>query len=117
MLDLVNVLVPIVVGGLLASLRAFVKARLTPDTIDTVLRLARVAVSAAEEVGRVAELPSDGKYEYAEKRLRTLSKRVGLRLKEDEANALIHAVLEEARKANLLELLDHLDTTPAEDAA
>lgn len=73
-----------------------VKTRIAPQQLSAAYQFARTAVEAAEKVGRAAGLGGPEKYEYAEQALLTLARRVGLRLKPEEANAFIHVVLNEA---------------------
>lgn len=106
-------LIPVVAAILGYLYRTFVKARLTPERIDHAIRYARVAVSAAEEVGRTLDLDSAGKYDYAADKLTTFAKRVGLKLTPTEANALIHAVLDSQRQSVMDEVAALLSQVPA----
>lgn len=73
-----------------------VKTRVAPQQLSAAYQFARTSVEAAEKVGRALGLEGPEKYGYAEQALLTLARRVGLRLKPEEANAFIHAVLNEA---------------------
>lgn len=106
-------LVPVVVAILGYLYRTFIKTRLNPARIDHAIRYARVAVAAAEELGRTLDLDSAGKYEYAADKLTAFSKRVGLKLTPTEANALIHAVLDSQRQSVMDEVAALLSQVPA----
>lgn len=89
-----------------AGVRQWLKAVLTPRRIQAFVNQARLAISAAEEVGNVLELSSPEKYQWAEDALRDLTKRSGLRLTDAELNAYIHALLYEEHVAEAIALGD-----------
>lgn len=93
------VLAPLV-ATLIIAVQRWLQARLTPERLAAVSQLARVAVDAAEEIGNAADGIKPGeKFEYAETFLKQASKRVGVKLSNEEANAFIHAVLTGKRDA------------------
>ena len=71
------------------------KARTGPERLGAVLSMARTVTVAAEQLGQDVGVRGPEKYQYAEQALTSMAKRVGLRLKPEEANAFIHAVLGE----------------------
>ena len=89
-------LVTAVLAGAGTLVRNYLKARLAPGRLDSILNLARTVTAAAEKMGNTLNLNSGAKYNYAETALLDLSKRVGVKLTPTEANAFIHAVLHEA---------------------
>lgn len=109
-------LIPVVAAILGYLYRTFIKTRLNPARIDHAIRYARVAVAAAEELGRTLDLDSAGKYEYAADKLTAFSKRVGLKLTPTEANALIHAVLDSQRQTVMDEVAALLSQAPTLEA-
>lgn len=91
---IVSFLVALVaIGG--AALRSFVRTRFTPQRLSAVLDLTRTVVIAAEKVGIDLEMGGPEKYAYAEQAIETFARRLGVRLKPEETNALVHAVLME----------------------
>lgn len=86
-------IVPLMASAVVA-VRAWLKTTLTPQRLQAVSQLARVAVDAADEVGRAIDtVNGPEKYEYAERVLMQSAKRVGIKLTNEEANAFIHSVL------------------------
>lgn len=110
-------IVPLI-ASVVVAVRAWLKTTLTPQRLQAVSQLARVAVDAADEVGRAIDtVNGPEKYEYAEKVLMQSAKRVGIKLTSEEANAFIHSVLngkhsdiEDAVSAVLDEILVQVDT-------
>jgi hypothetical protein len=79
---------------LLPAVAAVIKVRLTPTQLGTVADLAGTVVRAAEQVGNSSlQLDGPAKYEYAQTALTAGARRMGVRLKPEEANAFIHAAL------------------------
>lgn len=93
--ELIQALLVPVIGYLLVELRRFLTTKLTPERLQAVSQLARVAVEASEELGRAADgdFGPGEKYEYAERVLKQSARRVGVKLTNDEAAAFIHSVL------------------------
>lgn len=118
--ELIALVAPLV-ATLVVMARRYLQARLTPDRLAAVSQLARVAVDAAEEIGNAADGVKPGdKFEYAETFLKQASKRVGVKLTNEEANAFIHAVLtgkrsdiEDAVDAALSQLFAQAQVAPA----
>lgn len=95
------------VAALLGTyLRKWFLAKLSPQVFDVLLNLARTVVASAEKVGDATGIAGPQKYQVAETELVTLAKRAGVRLKGEEANALIHAALSEVRPPVALDLTD-----------
>lgn len=95
----------VAVGGVvLFYARQWMKAKLSPAQLTTLLELARATVAASEKLGQAAGLEGPQKYEVAEQSLSTLAKRVGVRLKPEESNALIHAALIEVDRYNVMDV-------------
>lgn len=90
--ELITALAPLVALAVVA-LRSWIQARVTPERLAAVSQLARVAVDAAEEIGRATDVKPGDKFEYAETFLKQAAQRVGIKLTNEEANAFIHAVL------------------------
>lgn len=82
-----------IIGGAFKFTHDYAKTRLTPERLATVGQLARVAVEAAEEIGRATDASPGDKFTYAENFLTTAAKRVGVKLSNEEANGFIHSVL------------------------
>lgn len=82
-----------VLAGLGGLARQWAKTALTPRRLESLGDLVHIVVAAAEEVGRVFDLDSGAKYDYAENALRDAAKTLGLRLSDAELNAYIHALL------------------------
>lgn len=114
--ELVALIAPLVATVILAA-RQYLQARLTPERLAAVSQLARVAVDAADEVSHAADGIQPGeKFQYAETFLKQASKRVGVKLTNEEANVFIHAVLtgkratlEDAVNSALSQILDAAD--------
>lgn len=99
-----------VLGVVMFYARKWFLARVSPRQIATLMELARAVVAASEKVGQATAIPGPEKYELAEQSLTTLARRVGTRLKPEEANAFIHAALIEADAYSAIDL-------PAAEAA
>lgn len=84
-----------VVGLVTYFYNDYKKAKTGPERLSAVLGMARTVTIAAEQLGKDLGIPGAEKYGYAEQALTTMAKRVGLKLKPEEANAFIHAVLNE----------------------
>lgn len=113
--ELIATLVAPLVATVIVVVRSWLKARLTPERLAAVNQLARVAVEAAEEIGRATDASPGDKFTYAENFLKAAAKRVGIRLSNEEANGFIHAVLngrhetiEDAIDAALAQMLDQM---------
>lgn len=119
--ELIALVAPLV-ATLIVVVRRWLQARITPERLAAVSQLARVAVDAADEVGRAADGVSPGeKFNYAESFLKEASQRVGVKLSNQEANAFIHAVLtgqrnaiENAVNAALNQILDQAELETVE---
>lgn len=90
--------IPAVVGLLWKRIRSATG----PEKVEVLTNLARVAVFAAEELGHKngkvgEEVSGREKLAYAVARLEDLSKRVHVKVDNDQAEALIEAVLNETR--------------------
>lgn len=93
-----NVLVPVaiaVVGYLGYFGRTWVKSHVTPKQFAAVSGLARTAVEAAEQLGKVGGLHGSNKYDLAVDAVTTSARRLGLNLKPEEVNAFIHQAVKE----------------------
>ena len=86
-------LITAVIGGISLTVRQWLQTRVKPQQFGAIMAFAGDAVSAAEQAG--VHLGWDGptKYEYAETALQSLAKRVGISLKPEETNAIIHSAL------------------------
>lgn len=113
-------IVTAVLGGIFTFVHQWLKTRLTPERLSTVNQLARVAVEAAEEIGRATDGVTSGeKFRVAENFLIESAKRVGVKLTPSEANGFIHAMLngqrgEVERQVNAI-LDDILSNSEASD--
>lgn len=96
--ELIALFAPLV-ATLIVMARRFLQARFTPDRLAAVSQLARVAVDAADEIGRAADVTPGDKFTYAEGFLKQAAARVGVKLTNEEANAFIHSVLTGKRNA------------------
>jgi hypothetical protein len=89
----------VLLAAVLAVIGKFVdgwlKTKLKPQQYDTVLNLARTAVTAAEQVGRDQGLQGADKLELASNALIAGAHRVGLNLDPAEVTSFIHAALAE----------------------
>lgn len=108
-------LVPVVVAYLGYLLRRFTQAKLAPQQLEELHRMAQTAVTAADKVADSWGITNIEKYKYAEQALTTFAKRLGVKLKPEEANAVIHSVLSEVRQVE--ELLNQPDVVPEQEAA
>lgn len=99
----------VTVAGLL--IKKWVDTKTTPAQLQMLTELTRTAVEAAEEVGDALGLQGPEKYEYASTALTTAAKRVGLRIKPEEANAFIHAVLRESKTYLALKNVEEASST------
>jgi hypothetical protein len=90
-------LITAVIGALAVGIRQWMQAKLKPQQFNTVIGFAADVVSAAEQAGTKMGWDGPAKYEYAQTSLETLSKRVGINLKPEESNAIIHAAVKGMR--------------------
>lgn len=92
------------VGVFAAVARTWVQVNVTPRKLAALVEVARTVVLAAEKVGQATGVDGPQKYEYAEQALVTTAKRLGLKLKPEEANAFLHSVLAELDGFTALEI-------------
>jgi hypothetical protein len=92
------VLLTAVVAGLGKLLNGWIATRTASDRTSETLVLSRVAVAAAEEVGKKLDLSSADKLRYAKDALGKAGRRLGMRLTDEELDAFIHAVVGEAHQ-------------------
>lgn len=90
---------PFIIALVAAGVRSWLQARIAPDKLASAFDMARTAVRAAEELGG----PGAEKFQVASDALMALARRVGFKLKPEEATSLIHAALFELRKLDDLE--------------
>lgn len=86
-------LITAVIGAIAVAARQYLQTKLKPQQFNTVIGFAADVVSAAEQAGDKMGWDGPAKYEYAQTSLETLSKRVGINLKPEESNAIIHAAV------------------------
>lgn len=86
-------LITAVIGAIAVAARQWLQTKLKPQQFNTVISFAADVVSAAEQAGDKMGWDGPQKYEYAQTSLETLSKRVGINLKPEESNAIIHAAV------------------------
>lgn len=86
-------LITAVIGAIAVAARQYLQTKLKPQQFNTVIGFAADVVSAAEQAGDKMGWDGPAKYEYAQTSLETLSKRVGITLKPEESNAIIHAAV------------------------
>jgi hypothetical protein len=80
-------------------LRVYVKSHFTPVQLQLASQAAAGVVSAAERQGLDLGLTGSDKYDIASTALKKFGKTVGLKLSDDEVNALVHSALDDL-KAN-----------------
>jgi hypothetical protein len=90
-------LITAVIGALAVGIRQWMQTKLKPQQFNTVIGFATDVVAAAEQAGDKMGWDGPAKYEYAQTSLETLSKRVGINLKPEESNAIIHAAVKGMR--------------------
>lgn len=120
--EIITAVVVPLLGAVVMAVRSFIRTKLTPQRLSTVSQLARVAVDAAEEVGRAIDgVGPAEKFSYAEGVLKQSAKRVGVKLTNQEANAFIHSILNGKREEldtlvedALTDILSQLNFTPKE---
>lgn len=94
-------LVVATLAALVPLVRAYVKAKLTPERLAHVTDIARMAVRAAERLAGdlgdflEGETPGAAKLDFAVDVVITGAKRLGIHLTYEEAVALVHATLRE----------------------
>jgi hypothetical protein len=92
--DLALVYGPVIIALVAAGVRSWLNAKVAPDKLGAVFDMARTVVRAAEEIGG----PGPEKLTIAQDALVALARRVGFKLKPEEAVSFIHAALFEYRK-------------------
>ena len=86
-------LITAVIGAIAVGVRQYLQTKLKPQQFNTVIGFAADVVAAAEQAGDKLGWDGPSKYEYAQTSLESLSKRVGITLKPEESNAIIHAAV------------------------
>jgi hypothetical protein len=86
-------LITAVIGGISMAVRQWLQTKIKPQQFGAVMAFASDAVAAAEQAGVHLGWDGPAKYEYAQTALESLAKRVGVNLKPEEANAIIHSAL------------------------
>lgn len=86
-------LITAVIGGISMAIRQWLQTKMKPQQFGAVMAFAADAVSAAEQAGFSLGWDGPAKYEYAQTALESLAKRVGVNLKPEETNAIIHSAL------------------------
>jgi len=81
-------------------LRAYVKSHFTPTQLQLVSQAAAGTVSAAERMGLDAGLSGSDKYAIASEALKRFGKTIGLKLSDDEVNALVHSALDDLKASD-----------------
>lgn len=86
-------LITAIIGGISVTVRQWLQTKVKPQQFGAVMAFAGDVVSAAEQAGTHLGWDGPAKYEYAETALQSLAKRVGISLKPEETNAIIHSAL------------------------
>jgi hypothetical protein len=95
--DLLTAFVTAALPFLAFQLNRWVKANITPKQFASVAALARTAVDAAEELGRVGNLTGAQKFELAQDTILRSARRVGLKLTPEEVGAFINQSVRDIR--------------------
>lgn len=96
-LDVLTGLVAAFLPFLAYQLNRWVRANVTPRQFAALAGLARTVVDAAEEVGRVNELSGEQKFALAREALVTGSRRLGLKLTDEEVGSFINQAVQDIR--------------------
>lgn len=86
-------LITAVIGGISMAVRQWLQTKMKPQQFGAVMAFAADAVAAAEQAGKSLGWDGPAKYEYAQTALEALAKRVGITLKPEETNAIVHSAL------------------------
>lgn len=86
-------LITAVIGAIAVGVRQWLQTKLKPQQFNSVIAFASDVVSAAEQAGDKLGWDGPAKYEYAQTSLESLAKRVGINLKPEESNAIIHSAV------------------------
>lgn len=84
-------LITAIIGAVGLAVRQWLTTKLKPQQFNAVVGFATDVVAAAEQAGAALGWDGPAKYEYAQTSLESLAKRVGITLKPEESNAIIHA--------------------------
>lgn len=97
--DVLYTLLTAAAGYVAWLVRKWVLANTTPKQLAAVAALAQQAVESAEQLGGAAEgaISNADKLDLASEALVVAARRLGIRLKEDEVTAFIHAAVREMR--------------------
>lgn len=111
-----------IIAAIGQGIRGWLKTRLTPERMNTLLGQARIVVSATEQVANSLNdvgtpMTSGDKYAWAEASLKKFSKRLGLRLSDEELNSYIHAVLYEISLVEAAAVNEHAAYEAAQHSA
>ncbi len=93
--DIITPLAVPLVGYVAYQLQVWVKAHSTPQQFSAVAGLAHVAVQAVDQLNSVSRMTDAQRYELASESVVAGAKRLGLKLKDSEVNAFIHAAVRE----------------------
>jgi len=86
-------LITAVIGAVAVGVRQWLQTKLKPQQFNSVIAFASDVVAAAEQAGDKLGWDGPAKYEYAQTSLESLAKRVGINLKPEESNAIIHSAV------------------------
>ena len=86
-------LITAVIGAVAVGVRQWLQTKLKPQQFNSVIAFASDVVAAAEQAGDKLGWDGPAKYEYAQTSLDSLAKRVGINLKPEESNAIIHSAV------------------------
>lgn len=95
-------------AGIFKALFDYQRVRLAPTRLGALVDLARTVVASAEKIGEATGIKGPDKYAVAEQALTSLARRVGVKLRPEEANSLIHAALREFQQVLDYEALAEL---------
>jgi len=96
-------LITAVIGAIAVGVRQWLQTKLKPQQFNAIIGFATDVVAAAEQAGDKLGWDGAAKYEYAQTSLESLSKRVGITLKPEESNAIIHAAVKGFRDVTAMQ--------------
>jgi hypothetical protein len=86
-------LITAVVGAVAVAARQWLQTKVKPQQFNSIMSFANDVVAGAEQAGASLGWDGPAKFEYAQTSLESLAKRVGINLKPEESNAIIHSAV------------------------
>ena len=89
----ITALITAVIAAGAVAFRQWLQTKVKPQQFNAIMGFAADVVNGAEQAGASLGWDGPAKFEYAQTSLESLSKRMGITLKPEESNAIIHSAV------------------------